>query len=109
MRRHDSGAGCGARACVSHTQVREAPGHRPPQLRGAAHQELDEGRMNAGQSLRDRGEGYPSPSGPGSHGPGNQKPPLRSAERRARLRKTRPTPQAWTIRAPFGAPLPHLQ
>ena len=36
MRRHFSGAGCGARACASQAQVREAPGHRPPPLRGAA-------------------------------------------------------------------------
>jgi hypothetical protein len=34
---------------------RGAPGHRPPQLRGAAPSEgLDAGRMNAGESLRDQ-------------------------------------------------------
>src|SRR5215213_5996866 len=36
MRRRAGGAGCGARACVSHTQVREASGNRPSQLRGTA-------------------------------------------------------------------------
>ncbi len=72
MRRRAGGAGCGARGFASQAKLREAPGHRPPQLRGAAHQELDAGRTNAGQSLRDQGEGYPSPSGPGSHGPGAQ-------------------------------------
>jgi hypothetical protein len=34
---------------------REASGHRPPQLRGAGLKGLDAGRMNAGESLRDRG------------------------------------------------------
>ena len=36
MRRRAGGAGCGARAGVSHTPVREASGNRPLQLRGAA-------------------------------------------------------------------------
>jgi hypothetical protein len=55
MRRHVGGVGCGARACVSHTQVREASGHRPPQLRGAALQWARRRRMKAGGSLPDQG------------------------------------------------------
>jgi hypothetical protein len=36
MRRRDGGIGCGACACASQAQVRDALGHRPSPLRGTA-------------------------------------------------------------------------
>ena len=70
MRRRDGGAGCGACACVSHTQVREASGHRPSQLRGAAHSRAGRGKDERGESpvlgrakspLSDPGSTVPKP------------------------------------------------
>jgi len=69
MRRHDSGAGCGARACASHAQVRDAPGHRPPPLRGAALQWAGRGPDERGRKPAGSGRATSPPSGPGSYGP----------------------------------------
>ncbi len=58
MRRRDGGVGRGARADTSHASVREAPGSRPLQLRGAALRGLHAARMKAGESPPDkRGRG----------------------------------------------------
>ena len=54
--------------------------------------ELDAGRMNGGESRRDRGEGYPSPSGPGRTVP---RPKIAAMERRpARAPIMGATPEA---------------
>ena len=71
MRRRFSGTGCGACGRASQARLREASGHRPPQLRGAAH-------ARAGRGKDERGEspalGWPKrpPSDPGSTVPGTQ-------------------------------------
>ena len=68
MRRRAGGAGCGARALVSQTKVREAPGHRPRQLRGGALQWADGDRRKQGESqATPRWKVHPS--GPESYGP----------------------------------------
>ena len=56
MRRLGDGAGCGARAQVSHPASGTPWVCRPPQLSGAAQSKgLDAGRTNAGQSPREQG------------------------------------------------------
>ena len=71
MRRRAGGAGCGARACVSHTPVREASGHRPSQLRGAAHSRAGRGKDERGESPA-LGRAKSPLSDPGSTVPGTQ-------------------------------------
>ena len=106
MRRRFSGTGCGACGRASQARLREASGHRPPQLRGAALRGLDAAgrarrkpRARAGEepAVRVRGSTVPSP-----------KSPRWSAERRAsgdfRTPRRR---KAWTESgAPLGAPPP---
>ena len=121
MRRRAGGAGCGARALVSQTKVREAPGHRPRQLRGGALQWAGGDRRKQGES-RAIPRWKVHPSGSESYGPevrnrrrgapqGARVPVGRAsakadlpAEASAKAGRRRRTSKE----APIGAPLPHF-
>ena len=80
MRRRAGGAGCGARAGVSHTPVREASGNRPLQLRGTAFNGWT-GKANAGGSPRDQGGEEPAVR-PRKRGPEAQNPAVKRRKAR---------------------------
>ena len=102
MRRRFSGTGCGACGRASQARLREASGHRPPQLRGAAHSRAGRGRTSAAKAACWGGRRVRCPT-PEAR-PRGAKSPQWSAERRVR-RSGRPRRQAWTSRALLGAPL----
>ena len=106
MRRHGGGAGCGARARASQAQAREASGHRPPPLRGAALQGLD-GTGRAGRKPRDRAGEEPAVRVPEARSRGPKSP--RWSAGGARPAQRARAPQGVGLEtAPFGAPPPHL-
>jgi hypothetical protein len=108
MRRHDSGAGCGARGCASQAHPREALGNRPPSLRGAAPCWAGRGRTKAAKAA---GSGWRRASRPS---PGSTVPrtEIAAVERRKACALAKGAPRSQergsTIEAPTGALLPRF-
>jgi hypothetical protein len=83
MRRHDSGAGCGARARGSQPRSREALGRRPSPLRGTAFNGWTRHGRRAAKAARiGLAESRPGPR-PEVTAPGTEKPRWRAERRHA--------------------------
>ena len=80
MRRHAGGRRCGARADASHASVREAPGSRPLQLRGAALRGCTRRGRRRAKARRIGLSQKPPGSAPGSYGPGDRKAAMERRE-----------------------------
>jgi hypothetical protein len=104
MRRHAGGARCGARAYASQASVRDASGHRPSQLPGAAFNGWTRVGRTAGKPAEIRWGECP-PSVPGSTVPRRKAAAMERREARA-CRCRRPRRKVRTVRAPLGAPSP---